>query len=133
MVRLLLLCDLQLTGLTTVHRISMGQEAEKAGRLKAFEGYQVTERLCQEGGANPKWMFLHCLPRKPEEVDDEVRSFGFVASCIHACVLLSLSGYLFLTRSSMVLAPWPSPKPTIANGPLWLYSSEFSLTTIHRS
>jgi len=52
--------------------ISMGQEAEKADRLKAFKGYQVTERLCQEGGANPKWIFLHCLPRKSEEVDDEV-------------------------------------------------------------
>lgn len=50
----------------------MGQEAEKAERLKAFEGYQVTEELCREGGANPDWKFLHCLPRKPHEVDDEV-------------------------------------------------------------
>ncbi|KAF9443817.1 ornithine carbamoyltransferase 1 [Macrolepiota fuliginosa MF-IS2] len=52
--------------------ISMGQEAEKAERLAAFEGYQVTEQLCKEGGANPNWQFLHCLPRKPHEVDDEV-------------------------------------------------------------
>ncbi|KAG6868903.1 hypothetical protein C0993_008201 [Termitomyces sp. T159_Od127] len=52
--------------------ISMGQEAEKAERLKAFEGYQVTEELCKAGGANPDWKFLHCLPRKPDEVDDEV-------------------------------------------------------------
>ncbi|KAF9005240.1 mitochondrial ornithine carbamoyltransferase [Cyathus striatus] len=52
--------------------ISMGQEAEKAERLKAFEGYQVTEQLCREGGANPNWKFLHCLPRKSHEVDDEV-------------------------------------------------------------
>ncbi|KAG5641487.1 hypothetical protein DXG03_005098 [Asterophora parasitica] len=52
--------------------ISMGQEAEKADRLKAFSGYQVTEELCREGGANPNWKFLHCLPRKPHEVDDEV-------------------------------------------------------------
>lgn len=22
--------------------------------------------------ASPDWCFLHCLPRKPEEVDDEV-------------------------------------------------------------
>lgn len=50
----------------------MGQEAEKAERLKAFEGYQVTEELCKAGGANPDWIFLHCLPRKPDEVDDEV-------------------------------------------------------------
>jgi ornithine carbamoyltransferase len=52
--------------------ISMGQEAEKAERLKAFEGYQVTEALCREGGANPDWKFMHCLPRKQNEVDDEV-------------------------------------------------------------
>ncbi|KAK7462410.1 ornithine carbamoyltransferase [Stygiomarasmius scandens] len=52
--------------------ISMGQEAEKAQRLKDFHGYQVTEQLCREGGANPDWKFMHCLPRKPDEVDDEV-------------------------------------------------------------
>ncbi|TFY82163.1 hypothetical protein EWM64_g1855 [Hericium alpestre] len=52
--------------------ISMGQEAEKEQRLKDFQGYQVTEQLCAEGGANPNWKFLHCLPRKPHEVDDEV-------------------------------------------------------------
>ncbi len=51
----------------------MGQEAEKAQRLKDFEGYQVTEKLCREGGANPDWKFMHCLPRKQDEVDDEVR------------------------------------------------------------
>ena len=53
----------------------MGQEAEKEARLKAFEGYQVTEELCKEGGANPDWKFLHCLPRKKDEVDDEVWLF----------------------------------------------------------
>jgi ornithine carbamoyltransferase len=52
--------------------ISMGQEAEKAQRLKDFQGYQITEALCREGGANPDWKFLHCLPRKENEVDDEV-------------------------------------------------------------
>lgn len=51
----------------------MGQEAEKEERLKAFKGYQVTEALCREGGANTNWKFLHCLPRKEHEVDDEVR------------------------------------------------------------
>jgi hypothetical protein len=50
----------------------MGQEAEKAQRLNDFAGYQVTEALCREGGANPDWKFLHCLPRKQDEVDDEV-------------------------------------------------------------
>ncbi|KAG1903445.1 Aspartate/ornithine carbamoyltransferase [Suillus fuscotomentosus] len=52
--------------------ISMGQEAEKAQRLTDFAGYQITESLCREGGANPDWKFLHCLPRKQDEVDDEV-------------------------------------------------------------
>ena len=50
----------------------MGQEAEAAQRLEDFKGYQVTEALCKEGGANPDWKFLHCLPRKKNEVDDEV-------------------------------------------------------------
>jgi ornithine carbamoyltransferase len=50
----------------------MGQEAEKEQRLKDFQGYQVSEALCKEGGANPDWKFLHCLPRKQHEVDDEV-------------------------------------------------------------
>ena len=53
----------------------MGQEAEKEARLKAFNGFQVTEKLCQESGAKPDWKFLHCLPRKAEEVDDEVRQY----------------------------------------------------------
>ena len=52
--------------------VSMGQEAERARRLADFAGYQVTERLAAEAGAHPDWKFLHCLPRKPEEVDDEV-------------------------------------------------------------
>jgi len=57
----------------------MGQEAEKEQRLAAFEGYQVTEELCREGGANPNWKFMHCLPRKPHEVDDEVCDFQFIS------------------------------------------------------
>jgi len=61
--------------------ISMGQEAEKEERLQAFKGYQVTEALCREGGANADWKFLHCLPRKEHEVDDEVFLWAQVA-CI---------------------------------------------------
>ncbi|CAE7536033.1 unnamed protein product, partial [Symbiodinium sp. KB8] len=52
--------------------VSMGQEDEKASRLAAFSGYQVTEAMAAEGGASNDWAFLHCLPRKPEEVDDAV-------------------------------------------------------------
>jgi ornithine carbamoyltransferase len=53
-------------------RISMGQEAEKAQRLKDFAGYKVTTEMASKGGAKKDWKFMHCLPRKPEEVSDEV-------------------------------------------------------------
>ena len=69
-------------------RISMGQEAEKEERLMAFKGYQVTEALCREGGAKTDWKFLHCLPRKEHEVDDEV------------CGRLPLLSHLLTTKSS---------------------------------
>ncbi|XP_028993217.1 ornithine transcarbamylase, mitochondrial [Betta splendens] len=50
--------------------VSMGQEEEKKKRLKDFHGYQIT---MQTGSvAKPDWTFLHCLPRKMEEVDDNV-------------------------------------------------------------
>ena len=52
--------------------ISMGQEDEKVKRLKAFAGYQVTEEMARRGGAAEDWRFMHCLPRHPEEVGDEV-------------------------------------------------------------
>ncbi|KAJ3182491.1 ornithine carbamoyltransferase [Gaertneriomyces sp. JEL0708] len=52
--------------------VSMGQEAEKAKRLKDFAGYQITEEMAARGGAKKDWRFMHCLPRKREEVDDEV-------------------------------------------------------------
>ncbi|KAI9723470.1 MAG: ornithine carbamoyltransferase [Chrysothrix sp. TS-e1954] len=52
--------------------ISMGQEAEKAERLKAFAGFQVTAEMARRGGAKEDWKFMHCLPRHPEEVDDAV-------------------------------------------------------------
>ena len=51
----------------------MGQETEKAARLDAFKGYQITTSMVQNAGANPDWKFMHCLPRKQEEVDDDVR------------------------------------------------------------
>uniref|UniRef100_A0A8C7I403 ornithine carbamoyltransferase n=1 Tax=Oncorhynchus kisutch TaxID=8019 RepID=A0A8C7I403_ONCKI len=50
--------------------VSMGQEEEKKRRIKDFLGYQIT---MQTGSvAKPDWTFLHCLPRKQEEVDDQV-------------------------------------------------------------
>nr|P78605.1 RecName: Full=Ornithine carbamoyltransferase, mitochondrial; AltName: Full=Ornithine transcarbamylase; Short=OTCase; Flags: Precursor [Trametes hirsuta]BAA05060.1 ornithine carbamoyltransferase [Trametes hirsuta] len=79
--------------------ISMGQEAEKAQRLKDFAGYQVTEALCREGGANPDWKFMHCLPRKQDEVDDEVfygpRSLVFQESDNRKWTIMALFDLLF--------------------------------------
>jgi len=79
--------------------ISMGQEAEKEERLKAFKGYQVTEALCREGGANTDWKFLHCLPRKEHEVDDEVfygpRSLVFPESDNRKWTIMALFDLLF--------------------------------------
>lgn len=52
--------------------VSMGQEEETAKRLKAFEGFQITNDLATRGGAKEGWKFMHCLPRHQEEVADEV-------------------------------------------------------------
>jgi len=50
--------------------VSMGQESEYEKRIKQFDGYQVNSSLMAQ--ANPGAVFLHCLPRHPEEVSDEV-------------------------------------------------------------
>src|SRR5690348_15735445 len=50
------------------NRISMGQEEEKKQRIASFAGYQLTTDLIEQSGANADWKFLHCLPRKQEEV-----------------------------------------------------------------
>lgn len=84
--------------------VSMGQEAEGQKRLKAFAGYQITNELAKRGGAKPDWKFMHCLPRHPEEVDDEVfygdkslvfpeaenRLWAAVCTCCIPPVLLSM-------------------------------------------
>lgn len=50
--------------------ISMGQEEESAKRLKDFDGYEVNKELMQHASSDA--IFMHCLPRHPEEVSDEV-------------------------------------------------------------
>lgn len=50
---------------------SMGQEEESQKRLRDFAGYQVNNAMLQ--AANKDHVFIHCLPRHQEEVDDEVR------------------------------------------------------------
>ena len=52
--------------------ISMGQESEKAEKMREFAGYQVSMEMAQKGGAHKDWKFMHCLPRHQEEVDNEV-------------------------------------------------------------
>ena len=89
----------------------MGQEAEYEQRMRDFKGYQVTEELCREGGANPDWKFMHCLPRKKHEVDDEV-------------ILRISSNYqntqlMPFWRSFTVLVPSCSLKLTTGNGLSW--------------
>ena len=52
--------------------VSMGMEDEKNRRIQDFAGFQVTSDMAKKGGAKSHWKFMHCLPRKPEEVSDEV-------------------------------------------------------------
>jgi ornithine carbamoyltransferase len=50
---------------------SMGQEAEKAERTRAFLPYQVNQALMN--AARPEAIFMHCLPaHRGEEVTDDV-------------------------------------------------------------
>lgn len=56
---------------TTDAWYSMGQEAEKEIRSRAFEGFQVDSALM--GAARPNARFLHCLPaHRGQEVTSEV-------------------------------------------------------------
>ena len=50
--------------------VSMGEESEYESKMKAFAGYEVNANLMSQ--ANSGAVFLHCLPRHPEEVTDEV-------------------------------------------------------------
>lgn len=88
--------------------VSMGQEVEAQKRLKAFAGYQITNELAKRGGAKPDWKFMHCLPRHPEEVDDEVfygpRSLVFpeAENRLWAAIGMSSPDISGLTRSTLI-------------------------------
>ncbi|RGB32698.1 ornithine carbamoyltransferase [Rhizophagus diaphanus] len=83
--------------------ISMGQEEEKAQRIKDFAGYRVTSQMAKEGGAKSDWKFLHCLPRKQEEVSDEVfyspRSFVFQEAENRKWTILAVIDALMVRKS----------------------------------
>jgi ornithine carbamoyltransferase len=51
--------------------VSMGEEAEREKRLKAFNGYMVNEALMEQ--AAPDAVFMHCLPaHRGQEVSEGV-------------------------------------------------------------
>ena len=50
---------------------SMGQEAEHAKRVKAFQGYQIDGKLLK--AASPEAIVMHCLPaHRGEEIAADV-------------------------------------------------------------
>ncbi len=59
------------TVITTDTWASMGQEAEKEERAKAFKGYMVDDKMM--GLAQKDAVFLHCLPAyRGQEVSEEL-------------------------------------------------------------
>ena len=93
--------------------VSMGMEQEKQKRLRDFEGFQVTRALMERGGARPGWKLMHCLPRKQEEVSDDVfydreRSLVFEeAECRKYTMMAVFEHFLQASTSSNGVA---SPK-----------------------
>ena len=78
---------------------SMGQEGEAEKRMKAFEGFQVSEEIMEAAGENA--IFLHCLPaHRGEEVTDGViegprsRVFDEAENRLHAqkAIMIRLMG-----------------------------------------
>ncbi|KAJ1843050.1 ornithine carbamoyltransferase [Coemansia sp. RSA 2708] len=86
--------------------VSMGQEAEKAQRLRDFAGFQVSDEMAQQGGAKRDWVFMHCLPRKPEEVTDDVfyseRSVVFQEAENRKWTIMAAFNALFAQRGQVV-------------------------------
>ena len=51
--------------------VSMGEDAEREKRMKAFQGYQINSTLLK--GANPGAVVMHCLPaHRGLEITDDV-------------------------------------------------------------
>ena len=78
----------------------MGQESEALQRKKDFAGYQVNDAMMARAASDA--VFLHCLPRKPEEVTDEVQcSFEIFYSGIIMFTDCLLSGILLQALSGV--------------------------------
>ena len=86
--------------------VSMGQEKEAATKLKAFDGYQITEEMAKKGGAKEGWKFMHCLPRHPEEVNDDVfygsRSLAFQEAANRLWAAISTLEAFFVNKGRIV-------------------------------
>jgi ornithine carbamoyltransferase len=52
--------------------VSMGDETQREERLQNFTGFQINRELIVTGKPKDDWRFLHCLPRKQEEVTDDI-------------------------------------------------------------
>lgn len=52
--------------------VSMGDEHDKVERISHFNGFQINDILIKQSNVKDNWKFLHCLPRKKEEVSDEI-------------------------------------------------------------
>jgi ornithine carbamoyltransferase len=107
--------------------ISMGQEAETKRRLADFEGYQITNELARRGGAKEDWSFMHCLPRHPEEVADEVfyseRSLVFPEAENRLWAAVGTCFYVLAVRDDMLIdtqLPWRPSLSTRARSSLRL-------------
>ncbi|KAK1167786.1 ornithine carbamoyltransferase, mitochondrial-like [Acipenser oxyrinchus oxyrinchus] len=85
----------------------MGLEEEKEQKLKDFHGYQITMQTGKV--AAPDWTFLHCLPRKQEEVDDEVfysqRSLVFPEAENRKWTIMGLMVSLLTECTPQILKP----------------------------
>ena len=85
--------------------VSMGQEEEKAKRLKAFEGFQITDELARKGGANPGWKVSHIMESRVNLAEYNI------SSCI-ACHGIPKKSVM---RCSTARGRWFSPKLRIGS------------------
>ena len=79
--------------------ISMGYNDDKKARLWNFIGYQINQELIENGKPADSWRFMHCLPRKKEEVSDYIfyskRSLVFEEAENRMWTMVALFEYLF--------------------------------------